>query len=188
MYNNLMTKYEFGGANKKGVYYDEENRRHILNLRALYGEAAGNLADEGKKEEAKKLLDKSEAGISPENLPYALVSRYNSHNQTGMLYLEACYKAGKTELAEKIRKEVRKDLEQQKKYYDYLKTDRPELFGGLEQSEYPINERLLVVLDEIEKKYAPQTQPKTGTEGTTPIINSVNPADTTKKPDTGKQK
>ncbi len=117
MYNNLMTKYEFGGANRKGVYFDEENRRHILNLRSLYGEAAGNLADLGRKEEAQKLIDKVEAGILPENLPYAMVSRYNNHNQTSMLYLEACYKAGKAELAEKIRSSVRKDLEQQMDYY-----------------------------------------------------------------------
>ena len=34
MYKNLMNKFEFGGADKKGVYFDEENRRHLLNLRA----------------------------------------------------------------------------------------------------------------------------------------------------------
>ena len=59
IYNNLMTKYGFGGADKKGIYFDEENRRHLLNLRALFGEAAGNLADAGKKEEAKTAAKKS---------------------------------------------------------------------------------------------------------------------------------
>src|SRR4029079_14036888 len=113
MYNNLMTKYAFGGADKNGVYFDEENRRHILNIREIYGEAAGNMADLGRKEEAQKLIDKCEAGINPNNLPYAMVSRYNGHNQTGLLYLEACYKSGKTELAEKVRVAIRKDLEQQ---------------------------------------------------------------------------
>ena len=81
---NLMEKFGFGGADKKGVYFDEENRRHLLNIRAIYAEAAGNMADNGKKEEAVKLLDKVEAGIDPENLPYAMVSRFNSHNQTGL--------------------------------------------------------------------------------------------------------
>ena len=51
------------------MYFDEENRRHILNLRALYGEAAGNLADAGRKEDALRLLDKVEKGIDPKNLP-----------------------------------------------------------------------------------------------------------------------
>ncbi len=90
MYKNLMEKFAFGGADKKGVYFDEENRRHLLNIRSVYAEAAGNMADEGKKEEAQKLLEKVENGIDPTNLPYAMVSRFNSHNQTGLLYLEAC--------------------------------------------------------------------------------------------------
>ena len=175
MYKNMMTKYEFGGADKKGVYFDEENRRHILNLRALFAEAAGNMADAGKKDEASKLLDKVEKGIDPANLPYALVSRYNSQNQTGLLYLEACYKAGKTELAEKIRLALRKDLEQQQKYYNYIRDSKPQYYGGFERSEAPINEIMLQVLGAIEKKYAPQVQTTSPTEGNNPtIINQVN--------------
>jgi hypothetical protein len=186
MYNNLMEKFEFGGAGKKGVYFDEENRRHLLNIRAVYAEAAGNLADDGKKDQAVKLLDKAEAGIDTDNLPYAMVSRFNSHNQTGLLYLEACYKAGKTELAEKIRLAARKDLEQQKKYYDYLKNNRPELFGGtLEGTEVYINDAMLTALDIIEKKYAPQAQTQTPLEGGNTIINTTK--DTTKKADSLKK-
>jgi hypothetical protein len=165
MYNNLMTKFEFGGANKKGVYFDEENRRHILNLRALFGEAAGNMADAGRKDEAQKLIDKVEAGISTETLPYAMTSRYNGHNQTGLLYLEACYKAGKTELADKVRKDLRKDLEQQQAYYKYIEQDKPEYYNGFVRSEAPINEAMLMVLGAIESKYAPQTTPNKINEG-----------------------
>jgi len=170
MYDNMMNKFEFGGANKKGTYFDEENRRHLLNLRALYGEAAGNMADGGRKEDAQKLLDKCEAGMLTEDFPYAMTSRYNSHNQTTFIYLEACYKAGKTDLAEKVRLAVRKDLEQQKKYYDYIKINRPDLFGGYDRSEAPINDAMLMVLDAIEQKYAPETQPKTN-EGKPTIVN-----------------
>lgn len=181
IYDNLMNKYAFGGAGTKGVYFDEENRRHIINLRALYGEAAGNLADHGRVEEAQKLLDKCEAGIIPDDIPYGLVSRYNSHNQFSMVYLEACYKAGKTELAEKIRKDLRRDLEQQQRYYKYIETERPEFWGGFERSEAPINERLLMVLGDIENKYAPDKKVITPgeTNGQT-IINTVNP-DSAKK-------
>jgi hypothetical protein len=188
MLNNLLTKYEFGGADKKGIYFDETNRQQILNLRSLYSEAAGNLADIGRKEDAKKLLDKVEKGILPENLPYGLVSRYNGHNQTSMIFLEACYKAGKTELAEKVRLAIRKDLEQQSRYYNYIKDKRPDLFGHFENSEAPINEAMLVVLDAVERKYAPQAQLKPPTtEGKPTIENTVKP-DSTKKPDSGKSK
>lgn len=196
MYNNLMTKYAFGGADRKGMYFDEENRRHLLSLRSLYGEAAGNLADAGKKDEAKKLIDKVEAGILPENLPYAMVSRFGAHDQASVIYLEACYKAGKIELAEKIRVTLRKDLEQLRAYFTYMNGGTPpvmtqqgviadgKLFEGL-TTEFQINEALLVVLEEIEKKYAPEKLAKPGAEGPASITN---PADTTKPADTGKQK
>ncbi|MCR6719018.1 MAG: hypothetical protein NVV59_01745 [Chitinophagaceae bacterium] len=66
MYNNLNNKFMFGGASTKGVYFDEENRRHLLNIRSVYAEAVGNLADAGKKDQALQLLSKVEAGIDPE--------------------------------------------------------------------------------------------------------------------------
>jgi len=187
IYNNLMNKFAFGGADKKGVYFDEENRRHILNIRSVYAEAAGNLADIGRKDEAIKLIDKCEKGIDPLNLPYALVSRYNNHNQTGLIYLEACYKAGKNDVAEKVRAAIRKDLDDQKKYYEYIQKSRPELFGGFERSEYPINEALFQVLDAIEKKYLPQQQIKTPAERNNTTIISTSP-DSIKKNDSGIKK
>lgn len=182
MYNNLMTKFDFGGAGKNGVYYDEENRRHLLNIRSVYAEAAGNMADVGRTKEATELLDKVETGILPENLPYAMTGRFGSHNQTGLLYLEAAYKAGKTDLADKIRKDLRKDMEQQKRYYDNLRDNRPDLYGSdLAGTEAPINDALLRILDAIEERYgkAKQSNPST-TEGAGSIISNP-PGDTMKK-------
>jgi hypothetical protein len=177
MYKNLSEKFQFGGANKRGTYFDEENRRHLLNIRSVFGEAAGNLADEGKLEEAKKLIDKAEAGMLPENIPYGMTSRYNNHNQTGLVYLEACYKAGKPELAEKVRLDIRKDLQQQKSYYEYLRTEKPDFFtGSFQNSEYIFNDVTLAILDAIEKKYAPEKQPKTTIENPQPpITTSIKP-------------
>jgi Protein of unknown function (DUF2723) len=151
-YKNLMTKYEFGGAERKGMYFDEENRRHLLNLRALYGEAAGNLADQGKKEEAIALLNKIEKGLNTDNLPYAMTSRFNGHNQTGLLYLEACYKAGKKDLADKVKAALQKDLKEQQEYYNYIKSERSEFFDQISTEEV-INSRLIMVMDAIVAKY-----------------------------------
>jgi Protein of unknown function (DUF2723) len=184
-YKNLMTKYEFGGAGRKGMYYDEENRRHLLNLRALYGEAAGNLADLGKKDEALALLDKMEKGISTENLPYAMVSRYNSHNQTGLLYLEAAYKAGRKDLVEKIKAALQTDLKQQEEYYTYIKNERSEFFEAMATEEL-INSRMVQVMAAIIAKYEGKgATPEQTVEGNKSITNpgKVNtPADTGKKP------
>lgn len=174
IFKNLTEKFEFGGANKKGVYFDEENRRHLLNIRSLYAEAAGNLADAGEKEKAQKLLEKVEAGIDPENLLYGMVSRYSSHNQTSLLYLEACYKAGKLDLAEKVKAGLKKDLEQQKNYYAYLAANKPDLYSGIIQStEEPLNEVMMAILTAIENKYANKNTSASPTEvGGNTIISS----------------
>jgi hypothetical protein len=173
MYNNLMTKYSFGGEAGKSIYFDEENRRHMLNIRGVFAELAGNIADLGDKEKAGKLLDRVEGGIDAKNLPYAMVSRFSAHNQNGLVYLEACYKAGKTDLAEKVRVAVRKDIEQQKKYYAYLRENKPELYTGqLEGTEVLLNDVMEQVLNDIEKRYAPQTQAKQPNELNSQTITS----------------
>ena len=153
MYNTMMNKFHFGNAGIEGVYFDEENRRHLLTLRATYAEAAGNLADQGRKQEANNLLNKAEQGISPQNLPYAMTSRYNSHNQTAMIYLEAAYKAGNQQLAQKLSSAIQKDLTDQKKYYDYLRNNKEELYETL-TTEAQINEIMMEVFGEVQKKYA----------------------------------
>jgi len=154
MYNNLMTKFSSGGAQNPGVYFDEENRRHLLSIRSVFGEAAGNMADLGRKPEAIKLLDKAESLLHTDNLPHAMASRYNSHNQTTLLYLEAAYKAGHNQLAEKVRTALRKDLMDQKAYYDYMSAEKSNFYNTVAREAY-INGVMLQVLDEIEKTYNP---------------------------------
>ncbi|HMR84722.1 MAG TPA: DUF2723 domain-containing protein, partial [Niabella sp.] len=150
-----LKKFEFGGANKKGVYFDEVNRQYLLNIRAIFAEAAGNLADAGKTEEAVKLLNKEAEGIDPENLPYGMASRYSQHNQTGILLTESYYKTGKLDQARKIAADVRKDINGQRAYYDYLKKERPEYYAGLEHTEVILNEIMDEVLNQVEQQYDP---------------------------------
>ncbi|RYY95978.1 MAG: DUF2723 domain-containing protein, partial [Chitinophagaceae bacterium] len=52
----LLNKFGAGGANLGGNYFDEENRRHLISIRSTFAEAAGNLADKGRKAEAAQLL------------------------------------------------------------------------------------------------------------------------------------
>ena len=152
MFNNLMNKFTSGNANKPGVYFDEENRRHLLSVRSVFAEAAGNLADKQRSPEAIKLLDKSESLLSTQNFPYAMTSRYNSHNQTAMLYLEAAYKAGYKPLAQKLKTAINKDLSDQKAYYDYLKTEKEDFYLSMAR-EADINDFMIQLLETIEKNY-----------------------------------
>ena len=125
----------------------------MLIVRATLAEAAGKYADAGNKEEAAKILDKAETNLLASNLPYAMVSRSSNHNQNAIIYLEAFYKTGKLEQARKIGEAIRKDITQQKAYYDYMATSRPD-----RQSlnyEARINEAMGFILDEVEAKYDP---------------------------------
>ncbi len=157
VFQTLMQKFQFGGAALHGTYFDEENRRQLLSIRSIYGEAAGNLADAGRKTEAVQLLDKVERGIDTLNMPYAMASRNSSHNQTALIYLEAAYKAGNTALAEKVGTALRKDLQDQKKYYDYMKSEKPDFYPSVARED-DLNNYMIQFQDAIEKQYRAAAQ------------------------------
>jgi hypothetical protein len=128
VYDKMMNKFVFGNANVAGVYFDEENRRHLNTIRLAYAEAAGNLAENGKKEEARKMLQKCDKGILEENFSYGMVSRYQQHNYVSLQFLEACFKADDKVLAEKVAKSVKRDLEQQMNYFSHLDERKQDQF------------------------------------------------------------
>ena len=153
----LLEKFRGGNANVKGVYFDEENRRHLNFIRSAFGQAAIRLSLQGRKEEANAILNKAESQILPEALPYAMVSRDNRHNYFAMVYLEAAYKAGHTALVNKMKAALQKDLDEQVKYYDYLKTSKPEFYGGDLAGDDSRSREYLQKLKDLEKQYNPGT-------------------------------
>jgi hypothetical protein len=100
-------------------------------------------------------------GMKDINMPYAMTSRENQHNQTGLLMLEAAFKANKTALADRIGKALRADLEQQKRYNSY----NQEFTGVMVEFDRDgiINEVMLMALNNIEAKYKKTTPPTPGT-------------------------
>jgi hypothetical protein len=151
----LMTQFRGGNANQPGVYFDEENRRHLLSIRATYAQAAMNLANEGRKQEAVALLDRSESIIHPEALPYAMVGRDNGHNRTSIVYLEAAYKAGHTSLAKKLKDALTKDINEQLNYYKYLQDKRPEYYNGDLMDDERYCKYSLQYIQGLEQQYNP---------------------------------
>jgi hypothetical protein len=120
-YKNIMEKFGYGNANKGGVYFDEENRRHINSLRQAHAFLGMALVDAGKNDSARKELRKYDSQVLDENVPYGMTSnRGNFHNRVTMTYLYAAYRSGDLELARKVNKSVKTDLEQQMKYYRSL--------------------------------------------------------------------
>jgi hypothetical protein len=120
-YKNMMTKFGFGNASAKGVYYDEENRRHLNTLRAAHAQLALSLVDAGKKDSARKLLEHFDQNVLESNFPYGMTSnRGNQHNRISMSFLLAAYESGNGTLAKKVGASLKKDLTQQLRYYNSL--------------------------------------------------------------------
>jgi hypothetical protein len=174
--DKLMNKFAFGNADKPGVYFDEENRRHLNSIRLAYAQAASSLADAGKKEEAAQLLNKCDKMMLQENFAYGMVSRNQQHNQISLQFLYAAYKAGDTTLAEKVNKLLRKDMDQQSVYYESLSENKRYALS-LEEDR---NNNLLKGLMGLEQQYkgSPLLNPEnTGTINTQPAV----PADSPKR-------
>ncbi len=120
-YKNIMEKFAYGNANKKGVFFDEENRRHLNSIRATHGILGLRLAEVGRKDSASKILGHYDQMVNEENLPYGMTSnRGNQHNAISMSFLLAAYQSGNLALAKKVDASLKKDLEQQMKYYRSL--------------------------------------------------------------------
>lgn len=123
-YKTIMEKFAYGNASKNGVYYDEENRRHMNTIRLTHATLAKSLAASGNLDSAKKVLQKYDQSVLETNVPYGMVSnRGNFHNNVSLDFLEAAFISGDFTLAEKVKGSLKKDLEQQLSYYRSLSTE-----------------------------------------------------------------
>ena len=180
-YDKMMNKFQFGNCNIQGVYYDEENRRHLNSIRLAYAQIAGYMADNGNKDSARKLLEKCDKMMLQENFPYGMVSRGQMHNKFSVQMLIAAYKAGDTTLAEKISKSVKKDLQQQLTYMEQLDDAKQSAIMNYDGMDV---QRLLQYIQQLEMQFKNPVVPPTETPVSIKSgpIPSSKAADTPKKP------
>lgn len=74
VYTNLMTRFNFGGLDKKGIYLDETVMRMCYTHRRLFAQLALNLIQEGKKDKAAKALAYAEKVMPEYNVPMNYLS------------------------------------------------------------------------------------------------------------------
>ena len=74
VYTNLMTRFKFGGIDKKDIYLDETVMRMCYTHRRLFAQLALNLIQEGKKDKAAKALAYAEKVIPAYNVPMNYLS------------------------------------------------------------------------------------------------------------------
>ncbi len=202
-YKKMMDKFGYGNAHLKGVYFDEENRRHLNSIRSSHAIAAMSLVEAGKLDSAKKLLHKYDDNVDSANVPYGFTSnRGNMHNRISMSFLLAAYRAGDLTLARKVATSVKKDLEEQMRYYrtlgdqitdDQMANDAYGILqgkgGNISDKQMPFSQdivtsyQMLMNLADWEKQFGgarPNINPETGQ----PIIinDSAPKQDTNKKP------
>ncbi len=70
VYDNVMNKYKYGNVSQEGIYLDETVTRMCYTHRRLLASLAVTLLDEGKAEQAKKVLDKCEKELPAYNVPH----------------------------------------------------------------------------------------------------------------------
>jgi hypothetical protein len=157
----LMNVFRAGNADNPGVYFDEENRRHLLNIRSIYADQAAAMAEKGQRPEAVNVLQKAESLMNPKAFPYAMTSsvqNQNNHNRVGLLYLEAAYKAGHMDLAAKVKAALQKDLNDQVKYYQYLRANKEDYYYQLAGEEQDA-QQFLEIIKQFEQMYEGKTPP-----------------------------
>ena len=95
-------------------------------MRAAHAQLALSLIDDGKLDSARNLLEHFDQNVLESNFPYGMTSnRGNQHNRISMSFLLACYQSDDLKLAAKVAASVRKDLEQQIRYYNSLGESQP---------------------------------------------------------------
>jgi len=120
-YQTIMQKFRYGNASTPGVYFDEENRRRLNAIKMAHVELAASLVNAGRKEEARKVLQHYDASVNESNFPYGMTCNLgNADDQTSLWFLEDCYTAGDNALALKVATSLKKDLQQQMRYYNSL--------------------------------------------------------------------
>jgi hypothetical protein len=154
MLDKLTNKFSFGNADKAGVYFDEENRRHLNGIRSAYAELAIDLASKNRKEDARAVLNKVDKMMLESNFGYGLTSRGNLHNRNSLLFLEACYLAGDKALIQKVSNAVKKDLQQQVNYYNTLSGMKADNMAQEKQTA----ESYLQALSQMQTMYNPSVE------------------------------
>ncbi len=117
VYNNLMTKFKYGGLEKPGLYLDETVSRMCATHRRLFGTLLLHLIQEGQLDKAKKAVAYAEKVIPTYNVPMTYMNG-------GADFAEAYYRLGMNKKAEETLDAMWKTCTQYLRYYLSLPQNR----------------------------------------------------------------
>ncbi|WP_241788780.1 glycosyltransferase family 117 protein [Sphingobacterium rhinopitheci] len=114
IYNNIINKYTWGNLSKS-KYLDPDSYRYIsLYVSGIFGETAQNLLQQGKKEEARKVVNNAY-----DNMPKRTLQM--SEPMSYVILVDAMYKAGEAAKAREVSLRNLEYIKQYMKYYSSAK-------------------------------------------------------------------
>ncbi len=108
LYDNMVNKFRWGGVNDSTVYLNENIRRMLINFRNNFGRLANACIAEGDTIRARASLDKCMEVIPAEAAPFDYFM---------VPIIEAYYKIGETELANKYLAALSRNLDEELRFF-----------------------------------------------------------------------
>jgi tetratricopeptide (TPR) repeat protein len=102
----VMSKYQWGGAERNDIHFDDKHTTMMISYRLLANWLAGALVRQGRNADAIKVLDKVMSSLSEHSYPYDLSTCYIAAS-----YYDAGAKDKAVKLADEIIKNLAKDIE-----------------------------------------------------------------------------
>jgi len=107
MYENMMTKFRYGGLENPGLYLDENNLRFVTNLRLNFSRLADKLQADGEREKSLAVLDKCMEMCANDNTPMDV---------TLLSVVELFYKLGEAEKGNELSNKIFENYESELGY------------------------------------------------------------------------
>ncbi|MGL6022462.1 MAG: glycosyltransferase family 117 protein [Chitinophagaceae bacterium] len=114
----INNKMSFTSSKNQNIYYDEENRRHLVSMRMMFLELASTYLQEGKTSEALATIKKSLKVIPETALPFASSDRSMYQTYIGINMMNVVMACGDTILANHLQQRISKELQQGKKFFN----------------------------------------------------------------------
>lgn len=129
MYRNMMQRFRYGNVAAPGIYLDQTVMRMCYTHRAKFVDLAGQLLREGKKDKARKALEKCEQVLPERNIPYDMMSVGYDFGTGTILLADYWKQVGRSDKAEAILASVAKTQCEYMDWYNTLSPRQVESYG-----------------------------------------------------------
>ena len=116
----ILNKFQYGGAEKDNVYFDQTNRRMLNSPRVLAFQLADYLLKQNRKEDAIKVINKVVNSISEKSFATGL----SNEDRTMIVLTDVAIRAGDKALAKKLTDKLMKFLEDDINYMNSLPSNK----------------------------------------------------------------